>query len=491
MRFLRRSLIGIFLLSLTVALLAWAGNTFYGAVQIRLEQENHDRPARERVFAANVVIAEPRTIVPLLTSFGEVRSRRTLELRATAAGMIVELAEEFEEGGVVTEGQLLARIDPSDAQSALVLSQADVQAAEAEMRDADRGLGLAQDELVSAEDQVRLRERALTRQENLLNRGVVTEAAVENAELAVSAAKQAVLSRRQALGNAEARVDQAKTALTRRAINLNEANRALAETEIFAGFSGTLAEVSVVQGGLVTTNERLARIVDAQALEVTFRVSTQQYARLLDSDGRLLLGDVTVSLDIFGVDLTTKGTITRESAAVGEGQIGRLLFARIEEAKGFRPGDFVTVAITEPVLRGVILLPATAVDAQPSVLVLGANERLEVVEVELLRRQGDDVIIRAHGLGGREVVTDRSPLLGAGIRVRAIRPQADHAEKVTAGSEKPDMLVLTPERRARLVAFIEGNELMPPEAKERVLGQLRQEKVSARVVERIESRIGG
>ncbi|MGR3343311.1 MAG: HlyD family secretion protein, partial [Paracoccaceae bacterium] len=282
MRFLRRSLVGIFLFSLTVGLLAWAGSTFYSAVQIRLEQENRDRPARERVLAANVVTVELRTIVPILTSFGEVRSRRTLDLRATAGGKIVELAEGFEEGGSVTAGQLLVRIDPSDALAALVLSQADLQEAEAELRDADRGLGLAQDELMSAEDQVRLRERALARQENLLNRGVVTEAAVENAELAVSSVKQAVLSRRQALGNAQARVDQAKIALTRRQINLSEADRSLAETEIFAGFSGTLAEVSVVQGGLVTNNERLAQIVDAQALEVTFRVSTQQYARLLD-----------------------------------------------------------------------------------------------------------------------------------------------------------------------------------------------------------------
>jgi len=491
MRFLRRSLVGIFLISLTVGLLAWAGNTFYGAVQIRLEQENRSRPARERVLAANVLTVEPRTIVPILTSFGEVRSRRTLDLRATAGGKIVELAEGFEEGGLVTAGQLLVRIDPSDALAALVLSQADLQEAEAELRDADRGLGLAQDELMSAEDQVRLRERALARQENLLNRGVVTEAAVENAELAVSSAKQAVLSRRQAFGNAQARVDQAKIALTRRQINLSEADRSLAETEIFAGFSGTLAEVSVVQGGLVTNNERLAQIVDTQALEVTFRVSTQQYARLLDRDGRLLLGDVTVSLDIFGVDLTTKGTIMRESAAVGEGQTGRLLFARIEDAKGFRPGDFVTVAITEPALPGVILLPATALDARPSVLVLGAGDRLEVVEVELLRRQGDNVIIRARSLGGREVVKERSPLLGAGIRVRAIRPQAEGAEQVAAAPEEPDVVELTPERRARLVAFVEDSQRMPAEAKERILGLLRQDKVPAQVVERIESRIGG
>lgn len=490
MRFLRRSLVGIFLLSLTVALLAWAGNTFFTAVQERNAQEARVRPARERVFAVSVVVAQPGEIVPLLTSFGEVRSRRTLDLRATASGAIVELAPGFEEGGSVQAGQLLARIDPSDAQAALVLSQADLREAEAELRDAERALALAGDERTSASDQQRLREQALNRQRDLLARGAGTATAVENAELAVSAAAQAVLSRRQAQANAQARLDQSKTAVTRREINLSEAERALSRTEIYAGFTGTLAEVSVVQGGLVTNNERLAQIVDARALEVAFRISTPQYSRLLDADGRLLLSALRISLDIFGVDLSTKGTISRESAVVGVGQTGRQLFARIDDAKGFRPGDFVTVTIAEPALQDVVLLPAGAVDAVPSVLVVNADERLEVVPVELLRRQGNDVIVRAAALAERSVVSARSPLLGAGIRVRVLGGGGADATQAVAAAE-PDMVELTPERRARLVAFVEGNGRMPAEARARVLGQLRQDKVPAQVVARIESRIGG
>ena len=46
-------------------------------------------------------------------------------------------------------------------------------------------------------------------------------------------------------------------------------------------------------------------------------------------------------------------------------------------------------------------------------------------------------------------------------------------------------------RRARLIAFVEASERMPPEAKERVLAQLRGAKVPARVVARLESRMGG
>ena len=65
------------------------------------------------------------------------------------------------------------------------------------------------------------------------------------------------------------------------------------------------------------------------------------------------------------------------------------------------------------------------------------------------------------------------------------------SEPDAAESVEPEMLELSDERRARLVAFIEGNSRMPAAAKARVLAQLQQPMVSAEVVERIEARMGG
>ena len=88
------------------------------------------------------------------------------------------------------------------------------------------------------------------------------------------------------------------------------------------------------------------------------------------------------------------------------------------------------------------------------------------------------------GLNGREVVEARSPLLGAGISVKPLRGDRSIPDA-------PAMLELSEERRAKLIAFIEGNKRMPAEAKARVLARLAEPQVPARMVERIEGRMGG
>ncbi len=484
MQFIRRSLIGIFLLAVTLALFAWAGNTVRLAVQERMNAEPRSFPQRERVLSVNVVTVTPQTVAPELVVFGQLDSANTLGIRALSGGTILEVSENFVDGGRVSEGEVLVRIDARDAQSARDRVAADLRDAEAEKRDAERALVLAQDEMAAAVEQAELRQQALTRQRDLEQRGVGTAAATETAELALSSARQAVLSRRQADAQAQARLDQAATQLSREQLNLADADRVLADTEILAPFSGTLADVSVATGVRVTANERLGELIRKDDLEVSFRLSTAQYARLVGEDGNLSNADILVTLEAQGLTITAKGQISRESALVGEGQTGRLIFAKLETSAALRPGDFVTVTVTEPELRGVARVPSTAVGANETVLVLGDENRLEEVEIELVRRQGDDVLIRGRETYGRQIVAERSPLLGQGIAVQPIDPNAE-----TVAPEAPEMVTLAPDRRARLVAFVEESR-MPPPVKTRILEQLEQDEVPSDVIERLEERMG-
>jgi multidrug resistance efflux pump len=487
MKFMQRSLMGLFLLALTLGLLALAAGSLRSTLEERWSQEARTRPARERVFAVNVIPATSQMIIPKIVTFGEIRSRRTLDLRAPLNGTVVELSENFVEGGRVKQGDLLIRLDPANAQSALDVASAETSEAGAELVEAHAALLLAKEEVAAAKVNSGLRHAALKRQEDLRTRGVGTEAAVETAALAYASSNQAVLGKRQALAQVGARISRAKTAVARQEIRLDEARRKLADTQIFATFDGVLSNVGLVSGGLVSANEKLARLIDPAALEVAFRVSNSQFARLAVADEGVLNSNVLVALEVLGLDVTASGTIDRVSAEVGDGQTGRQIFASLpaSAASSLRPGDFVSVEVEEPALNDVALLPASAVDAGGVVLVLGENDRLEELQLTVLRKQGDKVIVRGSGLFDREVVEARSPLLGAGIKVKPLRKNG------AAIPESPKMIELSEERRARLTAFIENNKRLPKVARDRILGRLKKDKVPEEMVNRIESRMGG
>jgi multidrug efflux pump subunit AcrA (membrane-fusion protein) len=485
MRFLRKSLMGLFLVGTTLAIFAFAFVMVRSAIENKDDGQRRGGGQRERTFAVNVVPFEAGKQIPVLKVFGEIQSQRSLDLRAAVSGAVIDLHPNFQNGGQVQEGDILLQIDPSNAETGLALVQADMADAQADMREATRALQLASDEVSAAKEQAALRLKALKRQNDLVERGVGTEASVETAEFAASSAKQAILSRRQSFQATEARLDQTKARLIRVKISLAEAERNLRDTVLRATFSGSLANVTVVKGGTVTNNERIGQLVDPLALEVAFRVSTSQHQRLLNDDGVLRNSKISATLDVLGAEMKTEGALTREAAVVGEGLTGRLLFASLANVKGLRPGDFVTVDITEPALSWVAKLPASALSGSNKVLVVGDDERLKETEVTLIRRQGDDVLVRSRELQDAKVVAERSPVLGTGIKVRVL--SAEEGQE----PEAPPMVALDPERRAKLIAFVEGNKYIPKDAKNRILDQLKKPEVPNEMVERLESRMGG
>ncbi|SIS58459.1 efflux RND transporter periplasmic adaptor subunit [Phaeovulum vinaykumarii] len=486
MRFLGRGLMGLFGLAMTLAFLAIAGWQVVSALQARSAAKTAPPVARERLLAAPVALYQPGLLAPEIVTHGEMRAWRRLELRAAAAGRIVETAEGFVDGGRVEEGTLLAQVDPAEARAARDTAAAALIEARAAAAEAERALTIAADDLTAARAQVELRRAALERAQTLDARGIGRTADVETAQLALSAAEQAVLNRRAALSQAEATRTRSAAAADRAAIALREAERTLADTEIRAPFAGRLSGVDVVAGNLVQRNERLGELIDPRALEVAFRVSTAQFARLAGPGGQLPRLELTVNLP-GGPDVPAR--LERVDPAVADGQTGRLLYARLDRPMGLQPGDFVTVRLHEPELPDVARLPAVAVVPDPggrtgTVLVLGPEDRLESASVRIIRRQGDDVIVEAP-LAGREVVQERTPLLGAGLKLRPIRDGQPPAEDTTG------MIRLDPERRARLLAYLESARDLPEAMRARAQAALEQDLVPEQMIARIESRMGG
>ena len=185
------------------------------------------------------------------------------------------------------QGEILIRLDDADAQSALLRTESDLSDAKLEIIEAERAIALAKDELAAAVEQeacaaprvASTRFAATGCGHHCLGRG---------GRACPISAKQSVLSRRSGLDQSNARFNQAKTRLARAELANNDALRHLNDTVMRAEFAGVLSGVSLVQGGLISANERVGQLIDPSALEVAFRVSTQQYARLLNEDGTLI-----------------------------------------------------------------------------------------------------------------------------------------------------------------------------------------------------------
>ncbi|WP_425093150.1 efflux RND transporter periplasmic adaptor subunit [Tropicimonas sp. S265A] len=492
MRFLTRSLIGLALLGLTLGLIGYGVLNLQSALADRAAREAAPRSERERVYAAPVQRITPQEITPKLIAYGELRSLRELELRAPTSGWIEEAHPAFREGRSIAAGDVVVRIDPADAETQLATARADLEDAENELIDAERAYLLAQDELASATSQADLRSQALARQIDLRDRGFGSDASVETAALAEAAINQTVFSRRQAVADAEARIEQAGTDLSRRRIDLAEAERLLSETVVRAPFDGAFTEVVAETGTRVAENERLATLIDPDLLEASFRIASAQYLRLLDDRGVLLPTEVTVSLDVQGSQIVTQGTLTGVAAQVADGQTGRQLFATLATSRGFQPGDFVTITVSEPPLANVAQLPASALTPDSYVMVLGEDDRLRQMQVSLLRRIGDEVLIDAAALDGLEIVTQLTPLLGAGIKIRPIRPLAETAQAAPGDQASAvPMITLDAARRAELVSIVEASTQLQQPAKDRFLVRLRAEQVPAELITRIEAREGG
>ncbi len=480
MRFMTRGLLGLFILVLTIGLLLIAGNVFYQAVKEKQAQSQRQRPVRERTYSVEVQTIALQTVTPVIETYGEVLSGRTLEIRAVAGGALVRLAPDFREGGRVKAGDLLFQTDPASAEAALKLLQTELAEAEAELDEASEALILARDEQTAAERQAALRQQALDRQKSLKERGVGTDAAIESAELALSGAEQAILGKRQAVADAKARINRAEAQLSRTRINVDEAARKLRDTAVYAEFDGVLSDVSAVLGGLVNANERVGQLIDPKALEVLFRISNSEFATLTSSPSGMAGADVLV--DFNGLAEPVHGKIARVSAAVGEGQTGREIYASLdlEPSASLRPGDFVAVRIEEPELTDVAVIPAAAVTTSGEVLLVGADNRLEAAKVQVLRKQGDSVLVRADGIVGRQLVLKRAPQLGTGIRVD---PKGAGGQVI----EDEVLVPLSEEKQKQFIAALEQNRGIPPSVRERMLARVRTGEVPAQMAERLDA----
>nr|WP_237708070.1 efflux RND transporter periplasmic adaptor subunit [Oceanicola sp. S124] len=319
--------------------------------------------------AVTVESMQPQALTLTSTLPGRVRASAEAEVRPQVNGIITERL--FREGSMVSEGDVLFRIDPTTYEAAVAQARASVKAAEAQLSAA---------------------EREFTRVTELNERGVATQAAMDTA---VSARDTAL-----------AQVDVAQAALRTAEIQLEH-------TEVRARLSGRIGLSEASPGSLVTASQATA-LATIRKLDVVHVDVTQSAAEMLQRrrGGSDELDDAPVSLTLAdGTAFDHTGLLTAAEPHVDE-QTG-VVVLRIEFVNPdmlLLPGMYVQVEMPSRQVESAFLVPQEAVTrdrrGNPQTLVVGADGTVEQRPLTVLQDRGATWVVTDGLAPGDKVIVE-------------------------------------------------------------------------------------
>jgi membrane fusion protein, multidrug efflux system len=234
------------------------------------------------------------------------------------------------ENQTVKAGDPLVTLDQGDYRIALEQAQANVESAnlavsrmDAQIAVGEASLKQSQAQLGALQAVLRGAEITLKRQTELAAKSVGTTADLDNAQIALEQAQANLAAGDAAVTSASANIDLLRAQRTE-AVNtvrvqelaVEQAKRDLDFTVLKAPYDGTIGNLSVQTGDLVSSGKRLASLVPLDALYIDANYKETQLGHILPG------AKVRVHVDAFDED-TIEGTV--ESIAPASGAVFSLL----------------------------------------------------------------------------------------------------------------------------------------------------------------------
>jgi RND family efflux transporter MFP subunit len=335
----------------------------------------------------------------LLNASGYVTPRR----RATVAAKITARVNEVlvEEGMRVEAGQVLARLDDSDARVRLASARADRDATAAALGDLRVNLANA--------------EREQKRQDELFRRGLIAEQQRDQAGTAVDSLKARIALAKEQVVASEARMQMAQQDLE------NCVVRAPFDAIVVSKDAQRGEMVSPVSAGGGFSRTGIATLVDMTSLEIEVDVSESYIARVQPGQPLTAVLDAYPEWHIPAKVRTVIPTADRQKATVKVRASFDALDPRILPDMGVKVA-FLGDAPT-PTTAGRVLVPGGAIhqDGGAAVAFVHREDRVERRAVTLGQARGHDLEVTAGLVEGEEVVISGAKDLRDGQRVTVKR----------------------------------------------------------------------
>ena len=401
-----------------------------------------DRPAPvepedfERSFTVSVTDYNLGTFTPTISAYGEIKAAHTLNIRAPAAGEVIFVADNLKAGGVLSAGQVLVKVDPFDYELALSDAKTALADANSALAEAKEQLRIQELNVEYAKDSLELAQSDLVRAKALFDRGSLTSQQLEARQLVVSQRDQSLRQAQSNIVLLQAGVERRATAIQTAQRALERAQRALDETTIITPYDAIVVNSNVEIGATFAQGEAVATLYQANALEVRFTLSENQYGQLLN-DG-IIGREIEVVWDIEPARVRLGGAITRVGAQVEAAQGGVELFAALQSNDDLtiRPGTFVRVNLKGVSYENAISIPESALYSDGQFYII-QDGRMKSVAAQVLAHDGENVILRASLEPGDRIIVTRLAQAGDGVLVKVEGEETPTDDSASDNEDSP------------------------------------------------------
>ncbi len=438
----------LFLLPVVLAVVLFATIKQAKSPPVQADVAEQARPVR-------VIHLEAVAVTPKLTGHGTARPVRVWEGVAQASGRVISKHPGLQRGEIISQGELLVEIDPTDYQLKIAQTEADLAATNAQLDELDVRESNTRIALTIEEEALGLALRELERKRELAGKGGVSTSDLENQQRAVLGQRQSVQSQRNTLALIPSQRALLLAQRSRHEANLATLRRDLEQTELKLPFTGRIAEVHFELEQFVREGEMLLVADDLSAAEVEVQVPINRFAALLHRDTPLDLldqhGSIVRQLDLSAVvRLQEEGlnaewparfsrvSDTLDPKARTIGLIVEVDAPYANVTPGVRPpllkGLFVEVELSGPVREGALIVPPQLLH-EGYLPVVDEGNRLRLLPVEsVLQQPGFLVVSGPFNVGSRVVVSDLTPAIEGMLLAPERDEQLENALRSAAGT---------------------------------------------------------
>ncbi|WP_136254621.1 efflux RND transporter periplasmic adaptor subunit [Onishia niordana] len=330
-----------------------------------------------RVASMPVELGEHRPVVPL---YGNVVAPDLITATAPLSGRIA--SRPVHDGQRVAKGELLVALDAADVQPPLTQARAEVADLKAQIE--SEGIRYANDQQALSREQAILgnAQRRLERARSLASRNLLSQSELDDARDGEDQAQLTITNRQRALAEHPTRLDRLEAQLDRAQAELAAANRDAERSRVTAPFDGVITRVEVAPGDRVASGADLLSVYPVAGLELRARVPNRYQDEIVLAlrDGLSLRAQVPER----EIDLHLERLAGEGEPAGTEAILSIAAEPSVASGSGLvRPGSMLSVLLELPPVADTLAVPYSSLYGNDTLYLIDEN-RLERRHVTVL-----------------------------------------------------------------------------------------------------------